>query len=184
MRKVLVIGSGGAGKSTLSVELGQVLGLPVIHLDRLFWLPGWVQTDKQQKRKVLAELVTGREWIMDGNYGGSLDIRIPAADTIIFMDYSLVVCLWRVVMRRVRYKGGSRPDMADGCPERVNLEFMKWVWNFRRDHRPGLLRTTAARRPDTDLVMLRNSRETASFMSQVRVRRHGAASGLDQGRRQ
>ena len=165
-----------------AVELGQVLGLPVIHLDRLNWLPGWVQPDKEQWRNKVADLVTGRKWIMDGNYGGSLDIRIPAADTIVFMDYSPLVCLWRVIMRRVRYRDGGRPDMAEGCPEKLDPEFLKWVWNFRRDRRPGILTKIASRGPDTDVVVLRSPREATAFLSQVRTRRHSAAGRLDQGR--
>lgn len=84
MRRIAVIGCGGAGKTTLSRELGEILKLPVYHLDSFFWNPGWVPTPPEEWRRIQEELVSRDEWIMDGDYGGTLDIRFGRADTIIF----------------------------------------------------------------------------------------------------
>ena len=121
MRKVLVIGSGGGGKSTLAVELGRLLGLPVVHLDALHWKPGWIVPDQQEWRETVRALAQRDEWVMDGNYTRTLDLRIPAADTVIFMDFPPITCVWRVLKRRVRYRGGTRLDMAPGLSRAAQL---------------------------------------------------------------
>ena len=165
MRKVLVIGSGGAGKSTLAVRLGKVLGLPVVHLDRLHWKPGWVEPDKTEWRETVIDLVAGDEWVMDGNYGGTLDLRIPVADTIVFMDFPPAICLWRVVKRRFVYRGGSRPDMAPGCTERLDLGFLGWVWSYRKNRRPRILKQIELHGRDKPLFTLRGPKDAADFLS-------------------
>ena len=127
MKRVLIIGSGGAGKSTLTVQLGPILGLPVIHLDSLYWKQGWQQLDKDIWRDTVSGLVAGDEWIMDGNYGGTLDIRVPAADTVVYLDFPPLLCLWRVIKRRFQYNKCGRPDMAPGCPEQITLAFLRYA---------------------------------------------------------
>jgi adenylate kinase family enzyme len=95
MKRILIIGSGGAGKSTLSRCLQKLLGIPLVHLDSIFWKPGWVETPRPEWKRIVCELVQGDSWIMDGNYSGTLDIRIDACDTIIFLDLPRTTCSWR-----------------------------------------------------------------------------------------
>lgn len=132
MNRVLVIGSPGAGKSTLSHELAARTGLPLFHLDRLFWLPGWVERDRDEGRAELAEVLAGGRWIIDGNYGSTMPMRVARADTVVWLDYPTGLCLARVFRRWWRYRGVARPDMTEGCPENLNLEFLLYVLNFRR----------------------------------------------------
>jgi adenylate kinase family enzyme len=132
MNRVLVIGSPGAGKSTLSHELAARTGLPLFHLDRLFWLPGWVERDRDEGRAELAQVLAGDRWIIDGNYGSTMPMRIARADTVVWLDYSTGLCLARVFKRWWQYRGVARPDMTEGCPENLNLEFLLYVLNFRR----------------------------------------------------
>src|SRR5690349_18913828 len=99
MKRVVVIGSGGSGKSTFSRELGRATGIPVIHLDREFWRPGWEETPKDEWNALVAELLAGESWIMDGNFGGTREMRMQAADTIIFLDLPRRVCLYRILKR-------------------------------------------------------------------------------------
>src|SRR3954466_4414965 len=113
MRKVLVIGPGGAGKSTFAKRLGELLKIEVLHLDKFYWRPGWVETPKSEWLKTIEELVEGESWIMDGNYSGTLDVRFTACDTVIFLDMSRALCLWRVLKRVIMYWKRSRPDMAE-----------------------------------------------------------------------
>jgi len=122
MRKILVIGSGGAGKSTFAQRLGDVLNLKVIHLDSLYWSPGWVEMPKDKWRTIVEELVKRDSWIIDGNYGGTLDSRLAACDGVIFLDVPRLICLRRVLKRVALYRKESRPDMAAGCPERLKVE--------------------------------------------------------------
>ncbi|MFT3698409.1 MAG: hypothetical protein QM831_35020 [Kofleriaceae bacterium] len=137
MQRVLIVGPGGAGKSWLATRLAAKTDLPVIHLDREFWRAGWVETPKPEWRARVAELVASERWIMDGNYGGTLAVRMERADTIVFLDVSRWTSLAGVLRRRLR--GAPRPDIADGCPERLNLEFLLWLWRYHDHHRHGVL---------------------------------------------
>ena len=131
MRRVLVIGPCGAGKSTLAVELGQKLGLSVFHMDKLNWQPGWVESSKDEISVKLAEIVAADRWLIDGTYGGTLAPRLARADTVIYLDYPIRICLWRLMRRIWTYRGRTRPDMTEGCPERFDLEFLIYLmrWN-------------------------------------------------------
>ena len=164
MKKVLVIGSGGVGKSTLSVQLGAALGLPVVHLDRLHWKPGWTAPDRDEWQETVTKLVAADEWVMDGNYGGSLNLRIPAADTIIYMDFPPLICLWRVIKRRFRYRNADRPDMAPGCQEQLNWAFMKWIWGFRKKQRPRILKSLETYSENKAVVVLTGPSQVSSFL--------------------
>ncbi len=99
MQRVAIIGSCGAGKTTLAKSLGERLDLPVIHLDAHYWQPGWQATDADEWQKIQQKLVKGDRWIIDGNYGSTMDIRLTAADTIVWLDFSRYLCLWRVFKR-------------------------------------------------------------------------------------
>jgi adenylate kinase family enzyme len=163
-RRVLVIGSGGAGKSTLAARLGARLGLPVVHLDALYWRPGWVPTPPDEWRRRVATLAAGEAWVMDGNYGGTLDLRLVACDAVVFLDLPRLVCVWRVVRRWLRYAGRPRPDMAPGCPERLTGEFLAWVWTYPHRRRPEVLRRLAALPADRRVVVLRSRADVARFL--------------------
>jgi adenylate kinase family enzyme len=131
MKRILIIGSPGAGKSTLACALTERTGLPLHHLDWMSWLPGWIERDRDETRALLATVLEQDRWIIDGNYGSSLPLRLTRADTVIWLDYPTVLCLWRVVRRLVMYRGRSRPDMTEGCPERFDHEFLLYVLHFR-----------------------------------------------------
>lgn len=140
MKKILVIGSGGSGKSTFATRLGELLGIKVIHLDQLHWLPGWVEPSKSDWAAKVETLINGDAWVMDGNYSGTLERRLAACDTVVFLDLPPLVCLWRVLKRLARYRNRSRPDMAEGCRERFDLKFLLWVWSYRRTTRPKIVK--------------------------------------------
>ena len=143
MQRVLVIGSPGAGKSTFVRRLAASTGLPSIHLDAEYHLPGWVEPDETEWRARLKQLVAGERWIMDGNYGGSMDFRLAHADTAILLDYPSWLCLWRVVRRIATLRGTVRPDAAPGCPERLDWAFLAYVAAFRSAKTPALERRLA-----------------------------------------
>lgn len=165
MKRVVVVGSGGSGKSTFSAELGRRTGLPVIHLDREYWRPGWEETPKDEWKGRVAKLLEDDRWIMDGNFGGTREMRMRAADTIIFLDLPRRVCLYRILKRTVNYHGRSRPDMAEGCSERFDLAFLGWVWNFRKRSRKRLMRELEGL-PEKRVIILRNQRQVANFLSE------------------
>ena len=170
MRRVLVIGSGGAGKTTFAARLGERTGLPVIHLDRLYWRPGWAETPKDEWDAVVRDVISRDAWILDGNYGGTLATRLAAADTVVFLDVPRAVCIARVLLRRVRHAGRSRPDVTDGCPERITWEFLRWIWTYPARRRPGVLaRLSEFERRGGRAVLLRDDREIATFVEDARA---------------
>ena len=123
MKKIIVIGSGGAGKSTFSKRLGEILGIEVIHLDRLYWLPNWQEVPQDEWHRIVEEVISRDSWVMDGNYSATREMRIRACDTVIFLDIPRRVCMYRILKRTLIYHGQSRPDMPSGCNERFDLEF-------------------------------------------------------------
>lgn len=130
-QRVVVIGSSGAGKSTFARRLGAATGLPVTHIDQLFWQRGWVQTPKSLYLERLAAVVAGERWIIEGVNASTLDLRLPRTDLLIWLERSRFACLWRVARRVLASRGRVRPDMAPGCPEQLpDLEFLTYIWTF------------------------------------------------------
>lgn len=169
--KIIIVGSGGAGKSTLARQLGEVTGLPVIHLDAHYWQPGWVETPREEWVRINEGLVAGERWIIDGNYGGTMAMRVAAAQTIIFLDLPPIICLWRVLKRRVMYHGKTRPDLNEGCVEKIDWEFLKWICiDYPRNTRKRLLERLAQHRDEKQIIILRSPGEVALFMRTVASR--------------
>jgi len=168
LKRIAIVGNGGSGKSVLARELGRRLGLPVLHLDARFWKPGWVETPDGEWEALQAGLVAGDEWIADGNYLKTLPLRTARADTIVFLDMPRLLCLRSVLSRWLRSRGTTRGDMAPGCPERVDLDFVKWIWNYRRRSRPGILaRLREFEAAGGRVLVLRTRREVAEFLAGI-----------------
>ena len=130
MRRVLIIGPCGSGKSTLARDLAPRLGLPLVHMDQLGWQAGWVETGKAELNARLADVVAQDEWLIEGNYGSTLAPRLARADTVIYLDFPIPLCLGRLVKRVATHRGRSRPDMPEGCPERFDASFFWYVLNW------------------------------------------------------
>lgn len=130
MRRVLIIGPCGSGKSTLARDLAPRLGLPLVHMDQLGWQAGWVETGKAELAARLADAVAQDEWLIEGNYGSVLAPRLERADTVIYLDFPVRLCLWRLAKRIVTHRGRARPDMPEGCPERFDAAFFWYVMNW------------------------------------------------------
>ena len=167
MRKVLVIGPGGAGKSTFARHLGEALDIKVTHLDSAYWHSGWSKPSEDEWLQTVTELVNGDSWILDGNFGGTLELRLKHCDTIVFLDMWRLLCFWRVVKRRLTYRNRSRPDMTEGCNEKLDLDFILWVWNYSRRSRPKVLRLLREQSNGKRVVLLRSRREVRKFLSRL-----------------
>ncbi len=168
MKRIAIIGSPGAGKSTLARQLGEISGLPVFHLDRLFWKPGWIQSPKPLWIALQSALVAQDSWIIDGNYGATLQIRLAAADTAIFLDFPRYLCLGQAVKRAWQYRGTIRPDMAPGCPEKIDREFLRYIWRFPAYERPNILsQLRLASEQGTSVIQLTGRQQMTQYIKTI-----------------
>jgi adenylate kinase family enzyme len=163
-KRIMVVGSGGAGKTTFAIKLREITGLPVIHLDRHNWKPGWVPTPQAEWKEIVRNLAATDEWIIDGNYGGTLGIRARRCDMIIFFDFNRLVSLWGAVKRATLQRGRMRPDISEGCPERLNAAFLRWIWSYNKLSRPKVVGAIEEALEGTAIVTLRNRREVRTFL--------------------
>jgi adenylate kinase family enzyme len=163
MRRVLVIGSPGAGKSTLSARLAAKLKIPVHYLDLHHWLPGWKYRDSASAREIVRTLAATDEWVMDGNFAETFDLRMPRADTLVWLDYPRATCLRRILMRTIRGYGKQAPDLPDGCPETFDPGVLRFAWTFPARSRPQIPRAIERFGQHLRVFQLRNDRDVSNF---------------------
>jgi len=168
-RRILVLGSPGAGKTFLSAFLAQHLGLDLIRLDDHFWKPGPVRLPTAEWRARVVTLVGGHAWVMDGTYEASLDLRLPVADAVIFIRRSRWLCLWRVVGRRLRALFQPHGDSSPG--HALTSFFLRYVFRFPTSTAPEVFRLIAAHGKPT--IVLDGAREVARLID--RLERDGAS---------
>ena len=168
MHRIVILGCSGTGKSTLARKVGARLNLPVIHLDSLFWEPGWVEAETEVFRARVTQAIEGPRWVTDGNFLSKTgDLRFPKADLIVWIDQPRWLRLVRIVRRTVSQLGRSRQDLAEGCPERLDLafvEFLRWVWDFDRDTRPRIEAGLERICPDKPVLRLKGDRAIAAWL--------------------
>lgn len=132
--KIAVIGYSGAGKSTLAQALGKHYGIPLLHFDQVHWAPGWHERDREEAHKMVHKFMDHSQWVIDGNYTEfEYDRRMAEADKIIFLDLPCLICFFRAWKRFFQNRGRTRADMGEGCPEKMDSEFMQWLlWKGRK----------------------------------------------------
>ena len=152
MKRVAIIGRGASGKSTLAVRLGEITGLPVVELDKVFWQPGLVATPRDHWIAIQERLVAEEEWIMDGDLGlyDVVEIRLRSADTILFLDFSLLRCVWRAIRR-----------------SRARVDFWRWLLAYRWQGRPVLMEAIAKHAVHADLHVFRNPAALRRFVAEI-----------------
>ncbi|TCL73705.1 AAA family ATPase [Rhizobium sp. BK251] len=155
-RRILVIGCSGGGKSTLSHALSDRFGLRHISMDReVFWLPGWVQRPKSEQRAIIGRLVAEEGWIMDGTNTSSFDIRLPRTELVIWVRMRRLACMWGITSRWLKWRGRPRPEMAPGCPEKLDWEFLHYVWTFESRVPALILNRIAEYAPDVPVAEIK-----------------------------
>lgn len=169
MQRIMIIGSCGSGKSTISHQIQKATGLPLYHLDQYYWKPNWTETPKEEWEQIVTNLAAKDRWIIDGNYGGTMDVRFERADTIVYMDMSTVKCLWRVMGRIYKYHGKVRPDMPEGCAERFDLDFLHYVATYNLVRRKGLLKKLETLKKKKKIISLKNDNDIQAFLSELNV---------------
>ena len=166
MERILIIGCGGSGKSTLARQLSEKLNMPVIHLDKIWWRPGWEHISREEFTDIILREMEKPQWIMDGNFNHTLPMRLERCDTVVYLDFNRIACLCGVFKRIVTTHGKVRPDMGEGCPERFDWEFLQWVWNFNKNNRKNNYRLLAEANGVT-IHVLKNRRQVKQFLENI-----------------
>lgn len=164
MNRILILGSCGSGKSTFAKKLHTILGLKLIHLDQAYWKPNWTEPTKEEWTQTLQQLLVQENWIIDGNYNGSLDMRIERANTIIYLNHPTWLCLFRVLKRVYKYFGTVRPDMPEGCKERLDWAFLHYVLVFKKVKGTKTLAKLKQISVDKTVLIFKNDSETEAYL--------------------
>ena len=164
--KICILGYSGCGKSTLARTLGEIYAEPVLHLDALRFLPDWVERDMDEMQKSVLQFLDENDgWVIDGSYKKcALQRRLEESDEIILMKFNRVDCFFRICKRYKKYKGTTRPDMGEGCNEKLDWEFVKWIlWDGRTKPRRNAFKKIQASYPEKTTV-IKNQRQLTSYV--------------------
>lgn len=168
--KIAIVGYSGSGKSTLARFLSEQLKIEVLYLDKVNWLPNWIERPKEQTRSIVAEFLAQKEsWIIDGSYGGvHYQRRMDEADKIIFLNFNRFTCLRRAFKRLKEYKDKNRFSMTEGCPERISRQFFWWlVWSGRNKKRRRKFQRLQENYQEK-ITVLKNQRQLSAFMDEIK----------------
>jgi adenylate kinase family enzyme len=161
-----VIGPGGSGKSWLARELSGALGISIIHLDSMYWQPGWVPRPQEEWEALQRRMADDEAWIVEGLHQRTVHVWLDAADTVIFLDVSALASIWRVARRRL--DGQAGPDVPAGCePAAFHValwKFLAYMWEYHRESRTKLVAELARPRPGQRLIVLRRAGEMRRFV--------------------
>ncbi|MBE6609325.1 MAG: DNA topology modulation protein [Ruminococcaceae bacterium] len=163
--KIAIIGYSGSGKSTLAKHLAAKHGTDVLYLDTVHWLPGWNERSREEKEKIVEDFLnTHGSWVIDGNYSKLFyDRRMEEADQIIFMAFNRFACLYRAYKRHKAYKGRSRESITEGCDEKMDLEFIKWILHGGRSKKAKARYTGVIEKFGDKVTVIKNQRQLERF---------------------
>ena len=182
MERIMVVGiSAGVGKSTFARRLGDILGIEVTHLDALFWKPGWVEATLEEFAAPQRKIVKKPQWIIEGNYSNTFELRLQHADTIIYLELPLYVCLYRVLKRWLTNLGKTRPDMGKGCKEQMEWGFLKFIittYHARKSKMEDRMSRFQSLGPEKKVYKLKNKREISAFLENMERRRDNVNGAL------
>jgi adenylate kinase family enzyme len=163
MNRIAIIGCGGSGKSTIARRLAGVLDAPLTHLDAVYYEEDWKPLSLDEFAARQEKLVAGERWVIEGNYAGTLPIRLAAADTVIFLDVPAVTCLWGIAQRRWRYRGGQH--RRDGVYDRITWNFVRYVIGYRASMRPKVAALMAEHGRHARRLTFTSRRQANSFLA-------------------
>lgn len=166
MRRIVVVGCPGSGKTSFAIGLGRKTGLPVVHLDVLYWKPGWEASKTAEFRERLTEAVVGPNWIVDGSFAEfAFDLTLARADMLVMIDRPRLLCQWRILWRSAFERSGVRPDLPKGCPEKFDWKLMREAWRYDAERRPAIEAERLKQGPDVPVVRLDSDMEIKNFLN-------------------
>jgi adenylate kinase family enzyme len=169
-RRIMVIGCSGGGKSTLAQKLAHSFDLTYFSIDRdILWLPGWVERSREEQRGRIVERIAVERWIMDGTNPSTFDIRLPRTDIVIWVRMPRLLCVWGVVTRWLKHIGRTRPEMAPGCIEKVDWQFLEFIWTFEKKFSPRVTSAIAAHGPHVPVLQVKSRRQMRALLDLLGV---------------
>ncbi|MCF6326689.1 MAG: adenylate kinase [Devosiaceae bacterium] len=169
MKRIAILGSPGSGKSRLAMRLAQVSKLALIHLDQEFWLPGWKEPSKEVWSKKHSDLIAKPSWILDGGFLRTGEDRIQRCDLVVLFNIPTSVCLFRIIRRIGKNYGQVRVDGPKGCPEFLDMGFLKYVLLYKRNHKnlhPFILKHLP---PSSKLVIISNNGDIEHLLNRFKT---------------
>lgn len=167
VERIMIFGGAGSGKSTLAHTLGKISGLPVVHMDTIYWLPNWTMRSREEIGQITTKIADGDKWIFEGNHSETMAYRAARADMLIFLDISTPRRLWRILCRTFRHYGKSRPDMAPGCVEQFDWDFLKFAANYRKNGRIRALSFMEKAPSHLSKHHLRSPKDVKQFLAEI-----------------
>ena len=164
IQRVAIIGCGGSGKTTIGRRLAAALGTTITHLDAVYYDDEWNKLPQDKFAAIQEELVAADTWVIDGNYAGTLPIRLRRATHVIFLDLPGITCLWGIAQRRWRYRGGQHND---GVYDNINWGFIKYVWGYRREMAPRVRALLDEHGGDAEVFIVRSRREANRLTAEL-----------------
>ena len=167
--KIAILGYSGSGKSTLARNLSEKYNIPVLHFDTVQFLPNWEIRVQEEKERMTKDFLDANDaWVIDGNYSKlSYQRRMEEADVIILLLFNKISCLYRVTRRYLKYKDSTRPDMAEGCNEKLDWEFIKWILRDGRTEESRQRYQGVLSRYPEKTILIKNQRQLDDVQKRI-----------------
>jgi adenylate kinase family enzyme len=168
MNRILILGPPGSGKSTLAKEMNKILDIGILHIDTIFWKEGWIIREEGEYRNHLKEFIKKESWIIDGNYSSTLEERVRLADVIVYLDIKRFILFYRVIKRRILNHNKSRDDIAQGCKEKIDWGFIKWIWQFEKRNKINIMKVINDYGNNKSKIIICKKQEYQDFLRKVK----------------
>lgn len=169
MKRIALLGGPGSGKSTFAIRLAKISNLPLVHIDKEFWLPDWREPSKRQWAKKHSSLITKDTWILDGGMLRTGEDRIARCDLVVLFDIPTHICLYRVLKRIVINFGKEREGVATGCLEKLDLNFLNYVFHYRANHEDLRLFILNHLPINSELVIVRSNADIENLLNRFKT---------------